>query len=319
MYSNVRRSHKYIIRLRDYIYREYQINAISLTPASRGYYGETWRLEAADKNYFIKLDYSPHKEIYRRSFSVIEHLRKHGINSISRIVKNVNGELFGNFESAVLGVFEWIDGENIQNEQTKIEEYNILCKIYTIPTGGIRIKRDIFSTSQANLFYRLWDKLKTDSSNKNSAIISSAFDKHSDQIRHRAERLALFAERCKPNVSHFYITHGDAGGNIIANDGKFYMVDWDDPRLASPERDAWFCMHWDWAVAAFNKALKNNGIDYALRTDRMAYYCYHYFFLYLTEFLNTHFDLGKHKVTVEISKYFGCWIEDNIRYADKIE
>jgi len=319
LYGNVRRSHKYIVRLHDYIYREYQIRSNALTPAKRGYYGETWRLETATKNYFIKLDYSPHKEIYKHSFPVMEHLRKHGIDCISRIVKNVNGEFFGDFESAVIGVFEWIDGENIQDEQTKIEEYNILGKVYTVPINGIRIKRDIFSTAQADLFYRLWNKLKRDSSNKNSAIISSVFERHSGEIKHCAERLALFADRCKPDKSHFYITHGDAGGNVIVNDGKFYMVDWDDPRIAPPERDAWFCMHWNWAVATFNQALKNNGIDYSLRIERMAYYCYYYFFFYLTEFLHTYFDLGKRKVADEISKYFNCWIMDNIRYDDNIK
>jgi len=68
---------------------------------------------------------------------------------------------------------------------------------------------------------------------------------------------------------------------VIVSEGKYHIVDWDDPRLAPPERDAWFCMHWNWATAAFNKALRENGIEYALRIERMAYYCYQYFFFYL--------------------------------------
>jgi len=68
--------------------------------------------------------------------------------------------LFSDFESAVLGVFEWIDGENIQNEQTKIAEYNILGKVYTVPTGGVPIMREDFSDKNADKFTEQRDALK---------------------------------------------------------------------------------------------------------------------------------------------------------------
>ena len=55
MYSDVRRNGKYITRLSEFIRREYQIVPVAITPANRGFFGETWRLEAAAKNYFIKI------------------------------------------------------------------------------------------------------------------------------------------------------------------------------------------------------------------------------------------------------------------------
>ena len=318
MYSDVQRSNRYTRRLLDFIKCEYEIETGSVTPAKRGYYGETWRADATNNSYFIKLDYSAvHKTIYERSFPVVEHLHNHGIGFISRIVKAKEGSLFTSFAGAVLGVFDWIDGENIQNEQTKIAEYSILGKVYAVPPSGLSFSREEFSSASADLFFRQWDKLKITPDDSSKRILS-IFEQHRERLTHRAERLAIFADRCKADTSHFYITHGDAGGNVIRNGDDFHLVDWDDPRLAPPERDAWFCLHLDWATTAFNETLRENGISYTLRPERLAYYCYHVFFFYLTEYMQTYFDIGNptSSVSAALSEYFDCWIEEEIRYAD---
>ena len=139
MYSNVKRSNEYQYHLREFIHREYGIESTGITPAKRGYYGETWRLDTASRSYFLKLDYSLHQVIYECSFPVVEHLCNHGTKLISRIVKPKEGGLSARFDGAVLGVFDWIDGENVQNEQTKIAEYSILGKVYAVPVGGVPI------------------------------------------------------------------------------------------------------------------------------------------------------------------------------------
>jgi len=76
MYSNVERGDEYISRLRNFIQNEYGITAISITPAKRGFYGETWRLDTAQgRSYFLKIVYPDlHKAIYERSFHAIQHL-----------------------------------------------------------------------------------------------------------------------------------------------------------------------------------------------------------------------------------------------------
>lgn len=136
-----------------------------------------------------------------------------------------------------------------------------------------------------------------------------------------AGRLVEFAERCKADRSNFYITHGDAGGNVIVNDDKFYIIDWDEPKLAPPERDAWFCMHWGWAMDAFHNALRQNDIEYTLNPDRLAFYCYHNFFLYLTEYLAAFHDLPDMRSALleGITEYFDGWIKENLQYAGGIK
>jgi hypothetical protein len=104
LYSNVERSDAYKNHLINFIKREYDIEAVGITPAKRGFYGETWRLDTSDTSYFLKLVYlAVHKPVYERSFYIVQHLCNHGIDFISRIVKTANGRLFTQFDGAILG------------------------------------------------------------------------------------------------------------------------------------------------------------------------------------------------------------------------
>jgi hypothetical protein len=322
MYSNVPRDSEYISRLLDFIRREYRLNPTDIVPAERGYYGETWRLGTSEDRYFLKLDYSAaHKFIYRRSFPVIEHLCHHGVGFISKIVKTAERKLCAWFDEAVAGVFEWIDGENVKDERARIAEYQMLAKIYAVPAAGLILPRAEFGTGSASLFFSQWDRLKLDSTNETTKGILELFDANRFKLEHRAKRLELFAWRCEFDTSHFYITHGDAGGNMIAQGNSFFIVDWDDPMLAPPERDAWFYFSRSWAMDAFNKALRQNKIDYSLRLERLAYFGYHSFFWYLTKYLETYFDIGNQGAGVagKLTEYFSGWIEDVIQHADSIK
>ena len=298
------RSDEYKNRLLDYIRSEYGIEAISITPAKRGFYGETWRVDAANTSFFLKLVYPDvHKPVYERSFSIVQHLCGNGINFISQVVKTANGRLFTQFDGAILGVFDWIDGENVQNDKTKVQEYRMLAKVYSVSPSGISIPCEDFSGNSAVKFFEQWNLLQ-------DKQLCSLFEKNRAKIEHRAARLKRFSALCRGDTTHFFITHGDAGGNVIENGDRYFIVDWDNATLAPMERDAWFCMSWDWAMTAWGDALRENGINYTLRSERLAYYCYDFFFFYL----NAYLDASTQADTVE--EYIDGWIEESFRYAD---
>ncbi len=315
MYNNIYRDNEYISLLKNVIYKEYNISAINIMTAKRGYYGETWRLETSDKIYFVKLDYFPrHQKKFRNSLSVVEYLCNSGINFISKIVKTCDGELYALVNSAVMGVFEWINGENLENDATKTPEYQMLCKIYPLTKQGFDIPTIEFSDEMAVLFYNKWDRLKMISSNE-SRYVCEILEQRSKMLSHCALRLSHFASLCKSDISHFYITHGDAGGNFFVGNGRNYIVDWDEVMYAPLERDAWvMCCH-DWARKLFNDILSQNNIPYELHSERLAFYCYHMFFLYLGEFLE---DFTVHGKSKEIEEYFDGFIIERIKYADTI-
>ena len=301
------RSEEYKCLLREFIKQEYDIKIVDIIPAKRGFYGETWRVNTVNTSYFLKLVYpAVHMDIYKSSFPVIEHLCSHGIDFISRIVKNKNDNLYTHFDGAILGIFDWIDGEHIETDATKIPEYQMLAKVYTVPSRDISISHEDFSGKSADKFFEQWNKLK-------DGKLLSLLEKNRTKLEYRAERLKYFAEICKSDTADFFITHGDAGGNLIKNGDRYFLVDWDNPILAPPERDAWVMCSRDWARDAFHHALRQNDILHTLRSERLAYYCYYYFFFYLTAY----FDGFTQTDTIqEIEEYIDGWIEESIKYAD---
>ena len=309
MYSNVARSEEYQHRLLDFIGQEYGISSAVLAPAKRGFYGETWRLDAANASYFLKLVYpAAPKALYELSFPIIQHLCDHGIDFISRIVKSENGDLFTRFDGAALGIFDWIDGEHVETDATKIPEYRMLAKVYTVPSRGVLIPREDFSGSSADRLFEQWSTLDDER-------LLSLLERNRSKLEHRAARLRYAAELCRGDSGDFFITHGDAGGNLIVSGDRYFIVDWDNPLLAPPERDAWVMCGRDWARDAFHGALWQNGIRYNLRLERLAYYCYHYFFYYLTAYLDAFTRADTVRV---IEEYIDNYVEGSIRYADRI-
>ncbi|MCL2820795.1 MAG: aminoglycoside phosphotransferase family protein [Oscillospiraceae bacterium] len=305
MYSNVIRDDEYKRRLVEFIGIEYGIDVVGISAARRGFYGETWRIEADSKKYFLKLVYcDEHKGVYERSFPVVKFICDHGIDYISKIVSTKDGKLSVLFDGAVIGIFDWIEGENTETDLTKTPEYQMLARIYTIPCENLLIEKEEFSDKCADDFYELWRK------QENTQILS-LLEANKKKLVHRAEKLKIYSGICKKDMSGFVITHGDAGGNFITGNGKNYIVDWDGVTHAPPERDAWVMCSRGWARELFQKTLDDNNIMYKLRTERLVYYCYRFFFFYLNSLLTACSD------TKEIENFIDCWIEDSIKWAEK--
>jgi hypothetical protein len=306
----------YIDRMADFIYREYHLKAISIVPANRGYYGETWRMDTADASYFLKLDYfSRHQEKFQNSLPVVAYLCDNGIDFISKVIRTTLGSPYTHFESATLAIFEWVDAENMETDDTKIPEYQMLGKIYPLTKPGFMIPRAVFSDAAATRFYDMWESLKEEPRSEANDVMLSLFELHWEALAYRASRLLQFASLCKSDTSSFYFTHGDAGGNFMAGVEKYYIIDWDEVMYAPLERDAWVMCPYDWARKAFQDALRQNGISYELRSERLAFYCYHMFFWYLGEILEDFMVHGERK---GLEEYLDGFIEDRIRYADSI-
>lgn len=275
VHNQTERTEAYEKNLKSFLCEEYGFRGIAITPAKRGFYGETWRLDTPGKSYFVKLVYfADHQYIYTCSFGVMDFLRSKGIDFISAIVKTTEGALFTRFDGAVLGVFNWIDGENIETDETKIREYQMLAKIYTVPSDGVHIRREDFSGKSADMFFKQW------ALSKDSEILL-LLEKNRAKLEYRSHRLQHFAALCRKDTSHFYITHGDAGGNFFVSGDKAFLLDWDDVLLAPPERDAWVMGFRDWARCLFQRSLREQGIEYSLKPERLAYYSYYMFFFWL--------------------------------------
>nr|MDD6336226.1 aminoglycoside phosphotransferase family protein [bacterium] len=317
MMNHILRDQAYINSLKDAIYQQYDITAIEITPAKRGYYGETWKVRGTAGVYFLKMDYLPfHQKRFAGGLSVIEYLCENGIDFVGHIIKTRDGRLCPQFDTALMGMFEWVDGENIEKDDTKAPEYQMMCKVYQLTKPGLGIPAASFSDDAAVRFYQQWDRLKSAPKTDGTDLVLSTFERFGGEIAHCALRLSQFAERCREDGGDFYLTHGDAGGNFFTGNGRNYIFDWDEAMYAPIERDAWVMGCYDWARKLFNDTLKGNHIPYQLRPERLAFYCYHMYFFYLGEFLKVHPMSDKSQ---RILEYFeDSWIKSRIKFADTL-
>ena len=315
--NEIPRDQEYIYRLKKAIENHYGISVIELTPAKRGYYGETWKVRGNTDYYFLKMDYlSFHQKRFQRSLSVIEYLCENEIHFVGKIVKTQKGALYSIFDTALAGLFDWVDGENVETDHTKHLEYQMLCKIYPLTKPGLGVPMASFSDNAALYFYKLWESLKKTSINNTNDTVLSTLERFREEIAHCASRLSQLAECCREDNRYFYLTHGDAGGNFFIGNGQNYIFDWDEAMYAPLERDAWVMGCYDWARKLFDDTLKENHIPYKLRPERLAFYCYHMYFFYLNEFLMVHPILDKSQ---RILEYFeNGWIKNRIMFADTI-
>ena len=84
----------------------------------------------------------------------LEYRGERGIDFVGKIIKTRENKLYSNFDTAVIGLFEWIDGGNVETDQTKSTEYQMLCKIYQLTKPGLEIPTASFSDDIAKRFYQ---------------------------------------------------------------------------------------------------------------------------------------------------------------------
>ena len=320
---------KYLDEVLGHIRICYGIEADDICEASRGYYGETWRLSAADAGggerlYFAKIDYSPaHRDVYRRSFGALERFMECGIDFVNCPIRALDGGVYTLFGEGVFGLFEWIEGESYQDEVTKHEEYRMLGEIYRVPWDGLELPAEDFGTRSAEDFFEWVEFLRT---NSRYEELVRLIDSRWDRVLYRSDRLREMSRRCREGLGGdltaegYVITHSDSGSNVIIGADKFWLVDWDNPIIAPPERDAWFTAMWGWARELFADSLARAGVKYELRAERLAYYAYHFWFEYLNVYFMTLRDLPDSygEICGMVEEYFGCWIENCFGFADGV-
>ncbi len=311
MYAK-KRDDEYKKTLLNFICSNYEISEAKIEEAKRGFYGETWKVTDKHNSYFVKIVFSTEqKPYYKNSFEVMNRLIESGIDFIPKIIYSKSNSLYSKFLAGILGVFEWIEGENVETDETNDEKTRMLRQIYQINTENLDIKKETFCAEIIDTFYSLCDRLKKRGNTEDLKVLD-IFSEYSDRIEKRINSLKYFSDKCKNDYTNLYITHGDAGGNMIVTPNKQYLIDWDHPMIAPPERDAWFNLAYKNTIEAFNFELHK--IDYKLNNNRLAYYCFNSYISYLCEYLSAYFDLNE---DFGIRGYFESWIEGTCKYYEK--
>ena len=296
--------------LQNVIEQQYGLPITAITAAPRGYYAETWKITTDIQDYFVKLDCTPHQQRLRASLPVIDQLWKSGIRFINHPIPTIDGHLCTDFAGGTLAVFNWIPGHNLETNDTKPAEYDMLAQVYAVPLADVAIPRMQFNHDAADRFFTIWANLEPDS--PADQVLTS----HRETLELRAHRLEQLASICRGDDSGFVVTHGDAGGNFMTDGDRCYIVDWDELQLAPPERDAWVMCTKGWARKIFDDALHIHKVNYTLRTERIAYFCYHMLFFYLGEVLSGY---NITDLAVEIQDLLEGWAKERMDWADSLD
>lgn len=319
MYSKISpRKAAYKAALADFILEQYGV-ACTLSEAERGFYGETWIAQSAAMRYFVKLDYSRwHRQIYTDSLGVLEYMTRSGITFAGGALRAAGGALHTEFSGGALAVFRYIEG--VHTEDYPLSRlFGKLSLVYALAlpeAGSVPLARDILTARAYDEFALRLASFQADTGTPEKSALAGKFREKSGLIAHRAQRLRLFAERIKKAPPEkLVITNGDAGGNVIIGD-DFSIIDWDEVRLAPPERDAWFFVQREGQTEEIERTL-----GFRLRPDIMAFYCYSMFFDYLNYYLRSYEEFpgdDKNRLAEEMAGYFDCWIENCMPWADGV-
>ena len=108
------RDARYLRWLRDEVERRYGVKPDGIAPATRGYYGETWKVCAGRRAYFLKTDaLAFHQARFRRSLPVIAYLYDHGADFVGRVIPTREGRLLARKGDAEEGLFDTLAREGV--------------------------------------------------------------------------------------------------------------------------------------------------------------------------------------------------------------
>lgn len=313
----------YLERLRGFLSDEYAFTVREITAAPRGFFGETWKVCTDAGCFFIKIDrWKYHQESYRRSLKAVAYMTQQGISHIPALRKTADGRLSCDFDGGVAAVFAYEEGIHTEDYPVK-RLFSHLIPIYRLDVSELDLEKETFGIKTLDRLKSLWDakelpcRVKREIAGREKRIAGyadrlklfsglccdkrrertlsgSGFSSHMD-VRYASNEqdFGMSAKGCCGQGNQdapfefpdFHITHGDAGGNCILNGERFVIMDWDSVKLAPAERDAWFFLGDEKQIVSISRLLEERGMGRPLRRERLCYYCYESFFLYLTEYM----------------------------------
>ena len=304
-------------RLALFLSERYGLAVCSLRAAPRGFFGETWRVEAPGGPYFLKLDrWAYHRPVFRRGLLAADRLLGAGLDFLAPLIRGTDGALWYSFEDGDLALFGFAEGEHTEDYPLG-ELFSRLARAYRVKADDLPLPREDFTPRALLRFEK--NAAALDESTPDGALALSLFRENAALLGQIRDRVLVFSEVCRRgDPGPVVLTHGDAGGNCIVGPDRFTVIDWDEAMLAPPERDAWFFMHRESQTRAIEEALARGGFPYRLRRERFAFYCYASVFYYLSEYLEA-LACGKEEQKPAIREkfrgFFTSWIRTQLAAA----
>lgn len=307
----------YLKSLIETLEAEYEFCIYNITPAQRGFFGETWKIVTDQGAFFVKIDYwKYHQESYRKSLFTVAYMKACGVHCIPELLLTKDGCVYCEYQEGLVSVSEYIEGENREDYPLQ-DLFEKLAEIYKLESQDLDLEIEDFTIKVYDQYVELKNQLNISDS------ICEILDNNIKLIETYRQSLQWISENITYDVDAFCLTHGDAGGNCIISEFDFHIIDWDSVKIAPIERDVWFFICDEKNIELIERILLYNGISYKINELYLCYYCYYSFIYYITEYLRSYIEtkdpVRKEMLEKGLREYFiNGWIFNQLQKADQI-
>jgi hypothetical protein len=269
--------------LQTFLTQTYPFTVVQLTDAPRGLVAQTHFATLTDgTTVFVKAVHAPlFKPHLVHSAASHAYLSEQLVDRINAPIATRSGAGVARWDDAVVAVSQVIAAP--LTEQYDVHAFGqLIARLHSVPIDPRVPTRRIADFAHRGLLDTL-GRQAFDGTGLHPAVTArlapwrETFWHYHTRLRHYEQ-----AMRALPQQPLVY-THGDAGGNVVANDAhNLHLIDWDYIGLSEPERDLWVFEFYPDFVAGYQSIIPS----YQPNEVRLQYAAYRQFFDYLVYFLS---------------------------------
>jgi hypothetical protein len=269
--------------LHTFLTQTYPFTVVQLTDAPRGLVAQTHFATLTDgTTVFVKAVHAPlFKPHLVHSAASHAYLSEQLGDRINAPIATRSGAGVARWDDAVVAVSQVIAAP--LTEQYDVHAFGqLIARLHSVPIDPRVPTRRIADFAHRGLLDTL-GRQAFDGTGLHPAVTArlapwrETFWHYHTRLRHYEQ-----AMRALPQQPLVY-THGDAGGNVVANDAhNLHLIDWDYIGLSEPERDLWVFEFYPDFVAGYQSIIPS----YQPNEVRLQYAAYRQFFDYLVYFLS---------------------------------
>lgn len=237
-------------RIIDCLSINYGINVTALTflPLGADMDASVYKAQKHDQtSYFVKLKHGHHDSA---AFMQLL-LHEAGIPQIISPIKTHAGQPTHSIDDFTLIVYPFIEGQdgfsrNLTDDQWVIfgKALRQIHEFYVPPFIKSQIKQKTYSPKWRDAVRSIYAYVDTEPRVTDVVALPLLMfmKEHREAIQRLVDRADQLAQKIQKQSPQLVLCHSDihAGNVLIAGDGAFYIVDWDQPIMASKERDLMF-------------------------------------------------------------------------------
>ena len=236
--------------LRIALQEHYALVAGEITFLPIGYDSSAWvyRVQTSDEGaFFLKVRRSVTNEA---SLLVPRFLHNQGVAQVVAPLPDVTGRLWVEVLGYALILYPFVVGVTGMDRPLSVEQWrdygSTMRQIHSVsvtPELAPLMRRESFNPEWGAMVRRLDAHITTQTFDEPAAqTLATFWHAHREEIRIVLERAEELGQRLSRHVPPFVLCHADiyTGNVIVGQDGRVWIVDWDETILAPVERDLMF-------------------------------------------------------------------------------